>query len=55
MRSIHGIVPDHLPEDHIRVIREVAVDRYAIFCLTQMHPVRLNVDGTVTLLQEDDV
>ena len=53
--SIHGIVPDHLAENHIGMIRKVAVDRHAVFRLAKMYPVRLNVDGPVALLQEDDV
>ena len=55
MRSIHGVIPDHFAEDHFRMISKIAVDGYAVFGLSKMHPVRFNVDSTVTLLQEKDV
>ena len=34
---------------------EILVDGKTIFGLAQLHPIRLMVDGAVTLLQEDDV
>ena len=44
-----------MPQHHFRMISEIAVDRDSIRCLAQMHPVRLNIDSPVPLLQEDDI
>ena len=37
------------------IFHEVAVDGIAVLVLTQMHPVRFDGNGTITLLQEDNV
>ena len=42
-------------QDHFRMVDKVAVDGEAVLVLAQMHPIRFNVDGSVTLLQEQDV
>ena len=40
---------------HVWVVQEIAVDGIAVLVLTGLHPVRLNGNGPVALLQEDDV
>ena len=40
---------------HVRVIQEVAVDGIAVLVLTGLHPVRLDGNGPVAFLQEDNV
>ena len=47
-----GAVPAH---NHFRVVEEIAVDGVAVLRLPQMNPVRVNLDGTIPLLQEDNV
>ena len=42
-------------QNHLRVLNKVAVHGQAICVFTHMHPVRLNLDGSIPLLQEDDV
>ena len=37
------------------MIGKITVDGYAVFGLSQMHPVRLNVDGAVAFLEKNDV
>ena len=44
-----------IAQHHLRVVYEILVDGKTIFGLTKLHPVRLVVDGTVTLLQKDNV
>ena len=47
-----GAVSAH---DHFRVVEEIAVDGVAVLRLPQMHPIRVNLNGTIPLLQEDNV
>ena len=42
-------------EYHFRMIDKIAVDGKAVLVFSEMHPVRLNVDRPVPLLQKDDV
>ena len=37
------------------IVHEVAVDGISVFVLAQMHPVRFDGNGTITLLQEDNI
>ena len=37
------------------IVHEIAVDGIPVFVLAQMHPVRFDGNGTITLLQEDNV
>ena len=37
------------------MVDEILIDGKSVLIFTEMHPVRFNVDGSVTLLQEDDV
>ena len=50
-----GAFHDHVAQHHIRVLHKIAVHTDAVFIGIQMHPIRLNVRHTVTLLQEDNV
>ena len=42
-------------QNHLRMLHKVAVDGKAVLIPPQMYPVRFNLDGTVPLLQEDDI
>ena len=42
-------------QDHLRVVNEVAVDGKTVCIFAQVYPIRFNLYGAVTLLQEDDV
>ena len=42
-------------ENHFGVFKEIAVNGEPVLILTKMYPVGFNLNGTVTLLQEDDV
>ena len=55
LSSVLGAFGGQFAQHHLRVVYEILVDGKAIFCFAQLHPVRLMVDGAVTLLQEDDV
>ena len=52
---VHTVVPGHFPQHHFRMLRKIAVQRYAILRFAQVDPIRLNVDGAIPLFQEDDV
>ena len=54
-RTVHGVIPNHGAQHHFRVLRKIAVDGDAVSSLTQMHPVWLDVDRPIPLLQEEDV
>ena len=55
LSSVLGAFGGQLAQNHFRVIYKILVDGKAIFGLAKLHPVRLVVDGAVTLLQEDNV
>ena len=55
LSSILGAFGGEYAQNHLRVVYEILVDGKAIFCFAQLHPVRLMVNGTVTLLQENNV
>ena len=42
-------------ENHFGVFKEIAVDGKPVLILTKVYPVGFDLNGTVTLLQEDDV
>ena len=48
--AILGAFHCQFAQHHLRVLNKVAVDSKAILGLAQLHPVRLMVDGAVTLL-----
>ena len=53
--SVLGAFGGQFAQNHLRVVHEILVDGKAIFGLAKLHPLRLMVDGTVTLLQEDNI
>ena len=55
LSSVLGAFGGQFAQHHLRVVYEILVDGKTIFGLAQLHPIRLMVDGAVTLLQEDDV
>ena len=42
-------------EDHLRVVNKIAVDGKAILVLTEVYPIRFDLNGTVTLLEKENV
>ena len=55
LSSVLGAFGGQFAQHHLRVVYEILVDGKAILGFAQLHPVRLMVDGAVTLLQEDNV
>ena len=53
--SVLGAFGGHLAQHHLRVVYEILVDGKAVLGLAKLHPVRLMVNGAVTLLQKDNV
>jgi len=53
--SVLGAFGGEYTQNHLRVVYEILVDGKTIFGLAKLHPVRLVVDGAVTLLQENNV
>ena len=53
--SVLGAFGGHLAQHHLRVVYEILVDGKAVLGLAKLHPVRLMVDGAVTLLQKDNI
>ena len=53
--SVWGAFGGQLAQHHLRVVHKILVDSKAILGLAKLHPVRLMVDGAVTLLQEDNI
>ena len=44
-----------ITQHHFRVVNKVAVEGYALRSQPQMHPIRLDINGMVSLLQENDI
>ena len=55
VHTVLGALHDHLAQHHFRVPDEIAVHTDAVFIRVQMHPIRLDVHDTVTLLKKEDV
>ena len=55
LSSILGAFGGEYAQNHLRVVHEILVDGKAVLGLAELHPVRLMVDGAVTLLQKDNV
>ena len=55
LTAILGAFSGQFAQHHLRVVYKIAVDGKAIFRFAELYPVRLMVDGAVTLLQEDNV
>ena len=53
--SVLGAFGGQFAQNHLRVVHEILVDGKAVLGLAELHPVRLMVDGAVTLLQKDNV
>ena len=51
LRAFRGLPPQH----HLRVVNEILIDGKAVRVLSEVYPLRLNVDGPVPFLQKDDV
>ena len=45
----------HIAKHHFRVADKIGVHTDTVFICCEMNPLRLNVDQTVSLLQEDDI
>ena len=55
LSSILGAFGGEYAQNHLRVVYEILVDGKAVLGLAKLHPVRLMVNGAVTLLQKDNV
>ena len=55
LSSVLGVFGGQLAQHHLRVVYEILVDGKAVLGLAKLHPVRLVVDGAVTLLQKDNI
>ena len=53
--AVLRILPGQRAQNHLRVLNKVAVHGQAVCVFTHMDPIRLNLDGPIPLLQEDDV
>jgi len=53
--SVLGAFGGQFAQHHLRVVYEILVDGKAVLGLAKLHPVRLVVDGAVTLLQKDNI
>ena len=53
--AILGTFRCNLTQHHFRVFNKVTVEGYALRCHSQMHPVRFDINGMVSLLQENDI
>ena len=53
--SVLGAFCGQFAQNHLRVAYEILVDGKAVLGLAKLHPVRLMVNGAVTLLQKDNV
>ena len=53
--AILGTFRCNLTQHHFRVVNKVAVKGNVLRCQPQMHPVRFNINGMVSLLQENDI
>ena len=53
--AVLGTFRCNLAQHHFRMIHEVVVEGYALRCQPQMHPIRFDINGMVSLLQENDI
>ena len=53
--AVLGTFRCNLTQHHFRVVNKVTVEGYALRCQSQMHPVRFDINGMVSLLQENDI
>ena len=53
--SILGALCRQLPQNHLRVIDKIAVQGQSLRRLSEVYPVRFDVDRVIPLLEEDDI
>ena len=53
--AVLGAFRCNLTQHHFWVVNKVAVEGYALRSQPQMHPIRLDINGMVSLLQENDI
>ena len=53
--AVLGTFCCNLTQHHFWMINEVVVEGYALRCQPQMHPIRFDINGMVSLLQENDI
>ena len=53
--SILGALCRQLPQNHLRVIDKIAVQCQSLRRLSEVYPVRFDIDRVIPLLQEDDI
>ncbi len=52
---VHAVVPFDRPKHHFGMIGKIAVYGNPIFGLAEMHPIGLDDDGTVALLEKENI
>ena len=52
---VHSVIPNHFAKYHFRVRRKKGVQRDAVLCFFQVHPIRLHFHGPIPPLKEDNV
>ena len=53
--AVLGTFRCNLTQHHFRVVNKVAVEGNPLRCQPQMHPIRFDINGMVSLLQENDI
>ena len=53
--AVLGTFRCNLTQHHFRVVNKVAVEGNTLRCQPQMHPIRFDINGMVSLLQENDI
>ena len=53
--AVHAFIQNHLAKNHFGVINKVAVDRDPVRVFPEMHPIRLDINHPIPLLQKDDI
>ena len=53
--AVLGTFRCNLTQHHFRVVNKVAVEGNTLRCQPKMHPIRFDINGMVSLLQEDDI
>ena len=53
--AVLGAFRCNLTQHHFRVVNEITIEGYALRSQPQMHPIRLDINGMVSLLQENDI
>ena len=53
--AVLGTFRCNLTQHHFRVVNKVAVEGNTLRCQPQMHPIRFDINGMVSLLQKNDI